>query len=123
MGNRRRHKRVSFLKEMEISCLSKSCLDREMVKALAVNISRSGLVVYCSQPIVVGCEVSINLPLADEYHVDRTEVIIGDVCWTKSLENFYAVGIQFRSLNEHDHFMLLAYLNCAEAFEVPCISE
>lgn len=123
MGNRRRHKRVSFLKEMEISCLDRSCLDREIVKALAVNISRSGLVVYCAQPVEVGCEVTMNLPFADEYHVDRTEAIIGDVRWIKSLEDYHAVGIQFRSLNEHDHFMLLAYLNCAEAFEVPCINE
>jgi len=114
---------VSFLKEMEILRSGKSGQDRDIVKALAVNISRSGLVAYCSEPIVVGSEVSINLPFADEYHVDRTEVVIGDVCWVKPLENFYALGVQFRSLNEHDHFMLLAYLNCAEAFEIPCINE
>lgn len=118
MDNRRRYKRVGFLKEMELSCLNK-----EVVKALAVNISRNGLVIYCDRPVSVGSEVAINLPFVDEYNVDRTEAVIGDVCWVKPLEDFYAVGIQFRSLNEHDHFMLLAYLNYAEGFERPCISE
>lgn len=118
MVNRRRHKRITFLKEMEIACLNK-----EAVKALAVNISRSGLVAYCSKPLSIGSEIAINLPFADEYDVDRTEAVIGDVRWLKPLEDFYAAGIQFRSLNEHDHFMLLAYLNYAEAFEIPCINE
>lgn len=118
MGNRRRHRRVSFLKEMELSCVNK-----EIVKALAINISRSGLVVYCNQSVEMGSEVALNLPFVDEYNVDRTEAVVGDVCWVKSLEDFYAVGIKFRSLNEHDHFMLLAYLNYAEGFEKPCISE
>ena len=118
MGNRRRHRRVTFLKEMEISCH-----DKKTVKALAVNISRSGLVVYCKQPLEPGKEISLNLPFVDEYNVDRTEAIIGDICWIKPLEDFYATGIQFRLLNEHDHFMLLAYLNYAEWFEKPRINE
>lgn len=118
MINKRRHKRVSFLKEMEISCLNK-----EIVKTLAVNISRSGLATYCNKPPDVGSEIAINLSFVDEYNVDRTEAIIGDVRWVKPLEDFYAVGVQFRSLNEHDHFMLLAYLNYAEGFEKPCINE
>ena len=118
MGNRRRHKRVTFLKEMELFCQNK-----EIVKALAINISRSGLLIYCSKPIEMGSEVAINLPFVDEYSVDRTEAIIGDVCWVKPLEVFYTAGIQFKSLNEHDHFMLLAYLNYAEGFEKPCINE
>jgi len=118
MGNRRRHKRVSFLKEMEILCPKK-----EAVKALAVNISRSGIVTYCNRPLNVGDEIALKLSFVDEYNVDRTEAIIGDVCWIKPLEDFYAVGIEFRSINEHDHFMLLAFLNYAEGFERPCINE
>ena len=94
-----------------------------MMKALAVNISRSGLVVYCDKSLDVGIEIGINLAFVDEYKVDRAETIIGDVCWVKPLEDYYAAGIQFRSLNEHDHFMLLAYLNYAEGFEKPCLNE
>ncbi len=118
MGDRRRHKRITFLREMEISCPN-----HEVAKALAVNISRSGLVLYCNKHLAVENEIGIRLLFVDEYKVDRIETVIGDVCWVKPLEEFCAAGLQFRSLNEHDHFMLLAYLNYAEGFGKPCINE
>ena len=116
--NRRRHKRVSLLKEIELLCPRK-----EVAKALVVNISRSGLVTYCNKPLDAGSEIAINMLFVDEYKVDRTEIVIGNVCWIKPLEDFYAIGIQFKSLNEHNHFMTLAYLNYAEGFEQPCLNE
>src|SRR3972149_481588 len=119
MGNdKRRHKRVSLLKEIEIQCPH-----NEIVKALVVNISRSGLVAYCNKTPEIGSDIAISLLFDDEYKVDRREVIIGGVCWVKPLEDFYAVGVQFKSLNENKHFMTLAYLDYAEGFEQPYLSE
>ena len=116
--NKRRHKRVSFIKEIDIQCPH-----NEIITAIVVNISRSGIATYCSKPPEVGCEVALNLLFADEYKVDRAEVVIGKVCWVKTLEDFYAAGIKFESLNEHKHFMTLAYLDYAEGFEQPYLSE
>ncbi|MDD5435217.1 MAG: PilZ domain-containing protein [Nitrospira sp.] len=119
MGNRRRHKRVSLLKEVDVACLN----DKAAAKGLIVNISRSGMIIYTTRPLGTGNEIVIKLPFVDEYKVDRIETLVGDIRWTKPLEDFYAIGIQFKSINEHDHFMLLAYLNYAEGFEKPCINE
>lgn len=118
MINRRRHKRVSLLKEIDVSCNNKGD-----IKGLIVNISRSGMVIYSNRPISAGNEIVVKLPFIDEYKVDRVETLMGDILWTKPLEDFYAIGIKFKSINEHDHFMLLAYLNFAEGFEKPSINE
>jgi hypothetical protein len=81
------------------------------------------MVIYCDHPLNTGNDIVVKLPFVDEYKVDRIEMVIGDIRWTKPLENFFAIGIQFKSLNEDDHFMLLAYLNYAEGFEKPYINE
>ena len=119
MSNRRRHKRVSLLKEVDVSCPN----NKADARGLIVNISRSGMVIYTTRPLGTGNEIVVKLPFVDEYKVDRIETLVGDVRWAKPLEDFYAIGIQFKSINEHDHFMLLAYLNYAEGFEKPCINE
>ncbi len=119
MSNRRKHKRVSLLKEIDVACPN----SKGGTKGLIVNISRSGMVIYSNRPLSAGNEIAVRLPFIDEYKVDRVETILGDIRWTKPLEDFYAIGIQFKSVNEHDHFMLLAYLNYAEGFERPCVNE
>lgn len=119
MNNRRRHKRVSLLKEIDVSFPD----NKVDARGLVINISRSGMVIYCDHPMNTGKDIIVKLPFVDEYKVDRIEIVVGDIRWAKPLENFFAIGIQFKSLNEHDHFMLLAYLNYAEGFEKPYINE
>lgn len=123
MANRRRHKRVSLLKEIDVSFSNNKPDNKVDARGLVINISRSGMVLYCDHPINPGNDIIVKLPFVDEYKVDRIEIVVGDIRWAKPLENFFAIGIQFNPLNEHDHFMLLAYLNYAEGFEKPYINE
>ncbi|MBI4714473.1 MAG: PilZ domain-containing protein [Nitrospirae bacterium] len=119
MSDRRRHKRVGLVRQVEIAPLQR----KKNVNALVVNISRSGLEMYSNVSFPEGTGIIVRMVFMDEEGVDRPEVVSGKVRWNHPLRDQYAVGVEFQELNERDHFMLLAYISYAEGFECRVICE
>lgn len=119
MADRRRHKRVGLVREVSLAPIQR----KKEVKALVVNVSRSGLELYGQTTVPQGTEVVVRMLFMDEDGIDKPEVIAGKVKWSKLLSGNYVVGVEFNDLNERDHFMLLAYIRYAEGFEAQALDE
>jgi hypothetical protein len=110
---------VGFVRQIDIAPLRR----RGKSNGLVVNISRSGLEMYHHDRLQEGSELIVRLLFMDEDGVEKPEVISGKVKWVRPLSDQYAAGIEFRDLNERDHFMLLAYIDYAEGFEHKPLTE
>ena len=110
MGENRRYIRAGMPFLIEVFFPN----DETSFGAYGWSIGKGGLGFYSQRPINVSREVLLRvgfLCLSDD---KPAEVAPAVVRWVKPIGDAYAVGVEFRNLNEEEHFVLLGYLEHAE---------
>ncbi len=110
MGERRKFIRAGAPFLLDVSCPS----ENRAFEAYGWSLGRGGVGFYADVPLPVDVDVSLRVMFVGSGGEKPPETVEATTRWVKTISNGYAVGAEFKELDEERHFVLLAYLDHAE---------
>ena len=110
MGERRKFIRAGAPFILDVVCPS----ENRAFEAYGWSLGRGGLGFYADAPLDVDSDVTLRVMFIGSKEEKPPEIVEATVRWIKPISNGYAIGTEFKELDEERHFVLLAYLDHAE---------
>lgn len=87
-------------------------------EAYGWSLGRGGLGFYTDVSLSVDADVTLRVMFVGSIEEKPPETVEATVRWIQPMNRGYAVGTEFKELDESRHFVLLAYLDHAERITV-----
>jgi hypothetical protein len=102
--DRRRHQRIEVVKAIFIEVVNRRNRresENMIIRCETIDVSLSGLKIYVTQPIALGSQLNIAVPMDD--WKENLE-LVGDAVWVKPVEKGqgYWVGLELRDSNREN---------------------